>query len=290
MIKKKKIYHRFYLFYLTQFFLIFNYLSISTTFATKPAQTLSISGTIPPLCLILKEILIEPFELHCLLRPGFSPHDYDPLPSEMKMAMNAKMHFYISSNFDGWIKSSQLSLELLPLVAKSDLIIGIEGDDPHFWIDPLIVNTLLEPMALKLCHISGAPCELFIQRQKAFTKKLLEIHKKIESDFLPLKGKALLTTHPYVYYLKRYWKGPYHNIEKSSHNPPTPKWLKESLDWGKLHQPKIILTTPQSPKKYSESIAQTLSIKLLEADPLQAESYEKLLLQITQKILLGFKE
>jgi zinc transport system substrate-binding protein len=77
--------------------------------------------TIPPLGMILSELVGSDAEVHVLLPPKSSPHTYEPRPSDARLAERAAAFFYVAPALDGWAAklASKNKIEVFALLPRS---------------------------------------------------------------------------------------------------------------------------------------------------------------------------
>ena len=130
--------------------------------ASKQELTVSIL----PQKYFVQKIVKDKFDINVMVKPGASPHTYEPKSSQMKSLSNSKIYFYTGVSFENaWLDKFKLSAKNTIFV---DTAVGIEklameehsheGEehdehkdeakhdhenealDPHIWLDPILVK------------------------------------------------------------------------------------------------------------------------------------------------------
>ena len=97
--------------------------------------------TSPVFASLVEDIAGDSYEVRSLLPPGQSPHAFEPRPSDIRAAVQARLLVYGAPNLDEWVVRmpdvDRVSLmDLLP--DSLQLPHGVDEPNPHFWIDPLL--------------------------------------------------------------------------------------------------------------------------------------------------------
>jgi zinc transport system substrate-binding protein len=290
--------------------LIFTFLSFSYSYSQTKYVT-----TIHPFQEILKNIIGDRGEVYQILPPSASPHTYELRPSDVRLVESSKALFYGSENLDAWaLKFQNVNrIELIKLIVKDSLIYFQEytqdqkpgvyqkgkeslghdhsvGIDPHFWTDPLTVQSMLPSLVEKLCALDPDGCETFMQNSKQFSRQLNNLDAKLREMLAPIYGSKVMISHPFFqYFFKRYGIKLIGVIEKNPGREPTPKDIKSLIDQVKHENVKAIFDHTQLPDRAAKILAESTGIKCYHLDPVGGvpgrQSYEELLLYNAKIIL-----
>ncbi|WP_290663631.1 metal ABC transporter substrate-binding protein, partial [Ignavibacterium sp.] len=175
---------------------LFFALVILASCSKEKSEGKNIVVTIYPFKAIIQEIAGSEIAVNVLLPGGADPHTYEMSPSDYNKIQNAKIFFYGAETLDGWAAKLDVEnkIELLKLLPENFLI-KIEmneyhsahheknshhhyGIDPHFWTDPLTVNSMLDSLTKILSYFYPEKKDLFEKNSEAFSKKLYDLDKK----------------------------------------------------------------------------------------------------------------
>ena len=84
---------------------------------------------------------------------------------------------------------------------------GLEGVDPHFWLDPLQVQSVVSGIATHLARLKPVLAEVFQDRAAAYNAELDELHHWIleQVETIPAEQRLLVTGHEFLrYFAHRY--------------------------------------------------------------------------------------
>src|SRR5574344_266068 len=148
-----------------------NYLLIFMLFTTILfASRQELTVTILPQKYFVQKIVKDKFDINVMIKPGSSPHNFEPKASQMKALSSSKIYFMIGEPSEkAWIKrfkqnakntlfvDTTVGVEKIEMVAhehheeKEDKHKGHKheheedkhdhsGVDPHIWLDPILVK------------------------------------------------------------------------------------------------------------------------------------------------------
>jgi ABC-type Zn uptake system ZnuABC Zn-binding protein ZnuA/ABC-type Mn2+/Zn2+ transport system permease subunit len=153
-----------------------------------------------------------------ILQPNTDPHEYEPRPSDVAGAAEAKLVFASGDNLDSWIdqvvSDSGSDAEVVDLGATVPVQLpgessGAEASkyDPHWWHDPRNAEFAVREIAHRLALADPAHKAEFTHNAGAYLAKLLfldgEIVRCMES--VPASRRKLVTDHDaFGYFAQRY--------------------------------------------------------------------------------------
>jgi zinc transport system substrate-binding protein len=266
--------------------LFISYLFISGCSVEK--QKSQIVTTIYPFKAIIQEIVGDKFEVKSVLPSGADPHTYEMLPSDFKTIQNSAAFFYGSEALDGWAARIDLDnkIEMLKLVPEEFLIeIKVHnhfddhhhhgddeeslGIDPHFWVDPITVNSMLTNLLHELLKIDPDNAEYYKNNADKFSAKLSDLDEKLKKETADIKYRNVFTAHPfYSYFFERYNFFVAGSIEIAPGYHSTPKDIKQLMELVKKQNVKAIFTHKQHNDKPAKVLAESTGIKEFELDPI----------------------
>ncbi len=142
-----------------------------------------------------------------------------------------------------------------------------EGNDPHIWLDPILVKTQATTIKEALTSQFPQNRELYEKNYQNFIKELDTLDSWIKENLKDVKNRAFIVYHPsWGYFAKRY------NLVQIpielEGKEPKPKELKELIEEAKEHDIKIIFVAPQFSKKAAIEIGKQSGAKVVEVDQL----------------------
>lgn len=272
--------------------------------ASKQELTVSIS----PQKYFVQKIVKDKFNINVMVKPGASPHTYEPKSSQMKSLSNSKIYFYTGVSFENaWLDKFKLSakntifvdtavgIEKLAMEAHSHK--GEEHDehkdeakhdhenealDPHIWLDPILVKIQAKNIYDAIVKIDSQNSDFYKTNYEEFLKELDLINNELETILKPYENRAFMVFHPsWGYFAKRY------NLEQISveveGKEPKPNELVELIKDAKIHDIKIVFVSPQFSQKTAKTISSSINAKVVSIDALD-ENWASSILSTAKEI------
>ena len=272
--------------------------------ASKQELTVSIS----PQKYFVQKIVKDKFDINVMVKPGASPHTYEPKSSQMKSLSNSKIYFYTGVSFENaWLDKFKLSAKNTIFV---DTAVGIEklameahsheGEehnehkdeakhdhenealDPHIWLDPILVKIQAKNIYEAIVKIDSVNSEFYKTNYEEFLKELDLLNNELETILKPYENRAFMVFHPsWGYFAKRY------NLEQISveveGKEPKPNELVELIKDAKIHDIKIVFVSPQFSQKTAKTISSSINAKVVSIDALD-ENWASSILSTAKEI------
>ena len=292
--------------------IVFTFIAlVSFLYASKP----EISVSIAPQKYFLEKIAKDKFDINVMVKPGSSPHTYEPKTSQMKSLNNSKIYFYTGIEFEkAWLDKFKKSAPNTIFVDSSAGIERIamqehshgeeeptnknqkhdhedehehEGLDPHVWLDPVLVKVQAKNIYEALVLIDSENKEFYSKNYEEFLKELDYLDAQIKEILKPYEHKAFMVFHPsWGYFAKRY------DLEQIpievQGKEPKPNELVELVKDAKIHNIKIIFVSPQFSQKSAKTIAQNIGGNVVAIDSL-SENWDIDLLKSANEIANSYK-
>ena len=272
--------------------------------ASKQELTVSIL----PQKYFVQKIVKDKFDINVMVKPGASPHTYEPKSSQMKSLSNSKIYFYTGVSFENaWLDKFKLSAKNTIFV---DTAVGIEklameahsheGEehnehkdeakhdhenealDPHIWLDPILVKIQAKNIYDAIVKIDSQNSDFYKTNYEEFLKELDLLNNELETILKPYENRAFMVFHPsWGYFAKRY------NLEQISveveGKEPKPNELVELIKDAKIHDIKIVFVSPQFSQKTAKTISSSINAKVVSIDALD-ENWASSILSTAKEI------
>lgn len=249
-----------------------------------PQRGIHYVATINPLRAIVAEVVGDRAEVDVLLKPGASPHTYEPRPSDAVAAESAIALFYAADDIDAWAaklpaKERVPMFSFVPETRRllyDDAAHVDDGDhdhqagtaNGHFWSDPLVVKAILPELARRLGALDPGGAEIYTRNAERFAQELDLLDGELKSMFAGLADRPVFMFHPsWTYFMKRYGLKVAGMVEPVPGKEPSPKFLRSLVDTARAERVCAVFTEPQLPRRPAEVIAEACGLKLYELDP-----------------------
>jgi zinc transport system substrate-binding protein len=247
----------------------------------------------------LEQIGGDKVNISLMVKPGNSPHTYEPKPSQMVAISKAKLYFAIDIEFEHvWLdrflnqnknlKVIDVSkgIKKLPIQKHShdddehhghhDKDEHNENLDPHVWTSVSNVKIIAKNIYEALSKYDSSNQAYYKSNYDKFISKLDETDKKIKSILSKSHDAKFMIFHPAWGYFAKEYDLIQVAIESGGKNPK-PKHVMEIIKEAKEENIKAIFTSPEFSDKVSKQIAKELGIPVRKVSPLNPKWSQNLI-------------
>jgi zinc transport system substrate-binding protein len=271
------------------FFAVF-ILSGSTLAAQQPIKVVA---TIFPLADIVRQIGGNRVKVMTLLTSGMSEHTFEPTTAQIRQVAEGVLYVRVGAGMDTWgdkllaaakrppvIVTATQGIALLS-VAEQDLVPEAgarehhhEGDDPHVWLDPILVRDYIVPRITNaLISISPADSRYFKANSKQFADALTKLDQEMRPRIRALSHHDFIALHGAWHYLgKRYGLRQIAAVEPFPGKEPSAKYIAALVTMARKAGVVTIFAEPQLSAKTANVLASELKGQVLLLDPLGGET------------------
>jgi zinc transport system substrate-binding protein len=253
---------------------------------------LTVVATIFPLADFVKNVAGDKVEVVTLLRPGDSPHTYEPTSRDMKAVARATLLVVNGAGLDFWVeKLKSAASDNLAVVDTSRileeeglLLSGDEDDDeaddqggtnPHFWLDPVLAQTQVEAIAAALVAADPGNKNSYLGNTADYIAELKSLDAEIKNETQSFSIREFISFHAsWTYFARRYNLVEAAVIEEAPGKEPTTKEQMRIIDLVKELNVKAIFAEPQFSTKVADTIADGSGAKVLLLDPIGGPGLE----------------
>jgi zinc transport system substrate-binding protein len=247
----------------------FLYANINAIVSILPEQT------------FLQAIGGDKVNITLMVKPGNSPHTYEPKPSQMIAISNADIYFAIGVEFEkAWLSRFQNQNKSMKVVDISNGIqkIEIQGHshdehkghdeeekDPHVWTSPKNVKTIAQNIYNELIKLDNSNKEYYKQNLEKFLLHVDYTDKQIRK--IVQKNQKFMVFHPSWGYFAKEYDLTQIAIEVEGKSPK-PRELKHLIEEAKEERVSAIFTSPEFSDTIAKQIANELKIPVVKISPL----------------------
>ena len=204
---------------------------------------------------ITKNIAGDKINLHSIVPVGQDPHEYEPLPEDVKKTSQADLIFYNGINLEtggnAWFtklveNAKKKENKDYYAVSEGVDVIYLEGqsekgkEDPHAWLN--LENGIIyaQNIAKRLSEKDPANKETYEKNLKAYVEKLSALDKEAKEKFnnIPEEKKMIVTSEGCFKYFSKAYNVPSAYIwEINTEEEGTPDQIKSLVE--KLRKTKV---------------------------------------------------
>lgn len=208
---------------------------------------------------ILYQIGKDSIDVHNLAPVGTDPHEYQPVPEDMKFASNADLFIYNGLNLEGgdngWfsklvqsvnadesrvIKASATVQPMYLLVDEDDEKMEV---NPHSFISPVVGIEMARAIGQALISVDEANKEFYEKNLEEYLTKLTAIEKKYRESFasIPEEDRYFIASERAFQYLASEYgltEGFIWSVDTEENG--SPDQIKNAIAFVKENQPKAL--------------------------------------------------
>jgi zinc transport system substrate-binding protein len=277
-------------------------LLISPAGAAPPAGKLLVAATIVPLGDFCQQIGRDLIQVQVLIPPGASPHAFEPPPSVMAKASQARVFVYIGAGLEPWaarllhsrgsknlvVVEAAQGMPLLDLDAQHHGHEAAEAQghtgkhpekegahaihlagNPHVWLDPVLAQDICRKIARAFVQADPGHQAQYEANLKEYLAALEALHQEIQQQARAWSLRDFVSFHPsFSYFARRYNLHEVGTIEAAPGREPTPRHLQKLVAAIRGYGIKVVFAEPQLNPRVAEVIAQEAGVKVLRLDPI----------------------
>ena len=249
--------------------------------------------SIPPQAFFVQRIGGERVSVEVLVRPGESPHTFEPTPKQMTSLASADIFFSIGLPFEKHlIQKLGKGIKRLRIVDTTRGVLSSESadkephPDPHIWLNPLLVKRIASNICETLKKLDPAHSTEYQKNLENFHEELDSVHKQIEELLAPYKGREFLVFHPAFGYFADAFGLKQVSVEKEGKEPGG-SHLAALVEFAKKKGIRVLFVQPQFSERTARAVAASIGA---EVAPLDALAYDYIdnLHTIAQRIKSSF--
>lgn len=229
---------------------------------------------------IVKEIGGEFVDVYNLVPIGTDPHEYDPLPDDIKAATDADVIFYNGLNLEGgesgwlakmldsvnkdWDDTYELTDGVEPLYLTDEA--GREEEiNPHAFLDPHVGMLMVENARDAFIEIDPDNKTYYKENAESYLAKLEEIAHDYEQKINDIdeEDRILITSErAYQYVAERYGLKEGYIWAIDTEEAGSPEQLKELVAFIEKTEPPVLFVETNVDKRPMETVAQETGVEI----------------------------
>lgn len=229
---------------------------------------------------MVKEIGGDFVEVHNLVPTGTDPHEYSPLPNDIKAATDADVLFYNGLNLEGgehgwfarmidatgqdWAAIYELAKGVKPMYLTTED--GREEEiNPHAFLDPVVGIEMCKNVRDALIEVDHKNEAMYEKNAEVYLKKLIAINEQYQTliNKIPEENRILVTSErAFQYMADRYGlkEGYLWTIDTEENG--SPEQIKALLTLLEESSPPVLFVETNVDKRPMETISKESGIEI----------------------------
>jgi zinc transport system substrate-binding protein len=290
---------------------LFLIILLAAPFSAVAAET-TVAVTIVPQIEMVEAIAGERVEVVAMIPKGFSPSNYAPSPAEMRAFNEASLYFSmgVPADMQNILPRAEemTGLKVVKLFEEieaehphryfggeddhqveeehsTDADHGHshqEGRDPHIWLSPARVESMVEIMREQLIELLPEYKEEFMSNTESYLEKLAAADQENEELLSPHQGEVILVYHPSFGYFTEHYGLEMMAIEEEG-KEPGPRHLQEVIEDAAQKGMKNVFYQAEIDSRKTRAVAEELGGEIVQLNPL-SENYIQNLKEMAEKM------
>ncbi|MEA3371904.1 MAG: zinc ABC transporter substrate-binding protein [Campylobacterota bacterium] len=250
---------------------------LSVTAYAKPMVIVSIL----PQQVFVEKIAKDKVDVTLMVKPGNSPHSYEPKPSQMISISKADIYFSIDVEFEHtWLDRFKSQNRELKFVNISENVskLGMaehhhheeheKGFDPHTWTSPKNVKIMAKSIYETLVEIDPENESFYKSNLDDFIKEIEFTDTQIKDILKDIEPKSkFMVFHPSWGYFANEYSLIQIAVEVDG-KKPKPKEIIAVINEAKEESVRVIFTQPEFSDKSAQIIAKEANVSVKKISPL----------------------
>jgi len=260
---------------------------LNATVYAKPMVIVSIL----PQKTFVEKIAKEKVDVTLMVKPGNSPHSYEPKSSQMISISKADVYFSIGIEFEKtWLDRFKSQNKKLRFVNISDSVAKIamteshneqvhhhetghhhKGVDPHTWTSPKNVKIMAKSIYRILVQIDPTNEKFYKSNLDDFIKEIEETDNKIKYTLQDIKvNSKFMVFHPSWGYFANEYNLTQIAVEVEGKKPKAKEMIM-IINEAREENVKVIFTQPEFSDKSAQIIAKEANVSVKKISPLNPD-------------------
>lgn len=212
-----------------------------------------------------------------IVAAGVEPHDYEPTPEQIKRVLAADVFIYHGAHFDTWAERViQEAPATFISVQASDGLQLLTGPDPHFWLDPSLMEKVAARIAGAMSKKNPEHAEQYQKNYEILAGELNQLSALYISKMQNCKQNFVVTNHNAFNYLaNRYGFTVEAMSGLSPQSEPSLNSLKVLRDLLNQHGIKYVLTETLASSRFAQTLADEVGAQTLVLNPIEGLTEEQ---------------
>ncbi|MEA2433364.1 MAG: zinc transport system substrate-binding protein [Actinomycetota bacterium] len=250
---------------------------------SEPNDKLKVVAAFYPLAWATEQVGGASVEVEDLTPSGVEPHDLELKASQVRDISEADLVVYMGSGFQPAVDDVAGQLDesqRLDALEGRDLLHGTpeEGEadasqiDPHVWLDPSIMATIVDDVAVRLAEIDPDNADRFRANSSALQDELAALDEEFRTGLSGCKRNEIVTSHAAFAYLAARYK--LDQVSVAGIDPesePSPGRLAEVARFVTENDVTTIFFEELAPKDVADTLARETGAKVEVLSPLETK-------------------
>jgi zinc transport system substrate-binding protein len=180
----------------------------------KDSSKIQVTASYYPLYDFARAVGGDKVQVTNMTPPGSEPHDYEPSAKSLADAQEAQVFIYNGGHMEPWVHSFVDGYQHVAVKASNGIDLlqvkdekndGQQVQDPHFWLDPLLVQQIINNIQEGLSKADPAHQDYYAKNAADYKAQLAQLDSEYRQGLAQCKLHTVISSHDAFSYLgKRY--------------------------------------------------------------------------------------
>jgi zinc transport system substrate-binding protein len=247
-------------------------------------EKVSVVVTFYPLAEFAKQVGGDKVEVINITSGGVEPHDYEPSSQDIIKIQKSDLFLINGNGLDTW------ALDLITdsktrAVVMSDQSLTIDlsisdnqnlQDDPHFWLDPIIAQEIVNIIGDELSAVDPANEEFYQSNAFNYRSSLNELDTDYSNGLTNCVKNKIVVSHKAFSYIGNRYNIDIINISGiSPEEEPSAKQLAEISELVKTEGIEYVFSESLGSPELAQTVATEVGVQMLELNPIEGLTKEQ---------------
>ncbi|HEX2038241.1 MAG TPA: metal ABC transporter substrate-binding protein [Acidimicrobiales bacterium] len=216
---------------------------------------LSVVAALFPVAEVARAVGGGDVQVHDLTPVDAEPHDFEPGPGDVDRIEDADVVLYLGGGFQPAVERAADRSDARPV----DLL---EGDDPHVWLDPVLMRRLAADVADAFADVDPDNADAYRRRAGTFAADLAALDAEYADALRACDRRVIVTTHgAFVRLADRYDLRQEALTGTAPEAEPDPRRVAELLDLIRREGVTTVFTEGTDDTPAAESLAREAGVR-----------------------------
>lgn len=163
--------------------------------SADPTATVTVVASFYPLEFAVEGVGGPQVEVQSLTAPGVEPHDLELSADQVGALSEADLIVFLGGGFQPGVEDVVSALDSSGVFDVLPDQVAEIADDPHVWLDPTIMATIVERTAGRLAEIDPPSADLYTQRADRLRTQLADLDDRFRESLSDCRSRDIVTSH-----------------------------------------------------------------------------------------------
>lgn len=180
--------------------------------ATATSRGLQVTASYYPLYDFAKQVGGDKVQVSNMTPAGAEPHDFEPTAKSLAEAQRAKVFLYNGGTLEPWaqkfiegykgvsVKASEHITLKAGLAAEGETA-GAGQTDPHFWLDPVLAQQIVNNIRDGLTKADPANAAYYAKNAQAYNQQLAQLDQEYRNGLQNCQLRTIVVSHQSTGYI-----------------------------------------------------------------------------------------